>query len=347
MAAPVLPADERAIRRAAEIIRRGGLVAFPTETVYGLGANALDEGAVSRVFAAKRRPSGDPLIVHVASMDGLADVVADVPDLARELGQRFWPGPLTLILGRGAAIPRSVTAGRDTVAVRVPAHPVAAALLREARVPIAAPSANRFSRPSPTSARDVLEDLGDDVELILDGGSTTHGVESTVVDLTGDVPVVLRPGAITLESLREILPGVDVRSMLAAEGDTLIAPGGLLKHYSPRAEVMLWDAPAEPARRAMRASAERLIAAGHRVGVLLIEEDAPVFAGLPIERAALGSETRLHDVASRLFAALRELDRAGVDHILARSVGRDGLGLTIWDRLFRAAEGRVLDSISG
>jgi L-threonylcarbamoyladenylate synthase len=339
------PADAAAIARAADLVRAGGLVAFPTETVYGLGAHALDADAVAKIFAAKGRPAGDPVIVHVADRDDVTGLAASVPDAARTLMQAFWPGPLTVIVARGAAVPLRVTAGGETVAVRMPAHPVALALLRASGVPIAAPSANRFSRPSPTTADDVAEDLGDRIDMILDGGPATHGVESTVVDCTGASPVVLRPGAITLEALRAVWPGIAVRA--AAVTDTraaLASPGTLLKHYAPRAEVRLWIGRGDTLLAAVRRDIAAQIALGRRVGALLVDDDRAAVEGLPVDVVSLGSAAHLDEAAARLFAAMRALDRAGVDVIVTRDLGRAGLGLTIWDRLFRAAEGRVLES---
>lgn len=338
-------ADAAAILRAAAIIRAGGLVAFPTETVYGLGAHALDPEAVARIFDAKGRPAGDPVIVHVATALAVDAIAASVPPSARALMSAFWPGPLTVIVARGSAVPLRVTAGGDTVAVRVPSHPVALALLRVAGVPIAAPSANRFSRPSPTTADDVAEDLGDRVDMILDGGPCRHGVESTVVDCTREMPVVLRPGAITIEALRAVLPAIDLRAAVVIDpGTALASPGTLLKHYAPRAEVRLWTGSGESLLRAVRRDIEAQIAAGRRVGALLVDEDRLAVTALPVEVLSLGSSSRLDEAAAHLFAAMRALDRSGVDVIIARDLGRAGLGLTIWDRLFRAAEGRVLES---
>lgn len=337
--------DAPTMVRAAAVIRRGGLVAFPTETVYGLGAHALDADAVSRIFDAKGRPAGDPVIVHVTGPDALAGVVGAVPVAARALMARFWPGPLTLILERGPAVPLRVTAGGPTVAVRVPAHPVAIALLRAAGVPIAAPSANRFSRPSPTTADDVAEDLGDRIDMILDGGPTTHGVESTVVDCTSSVPLVLRPGAITLEALREVNPDITLRTRVVADTDTVLtAPGTLLKHYAPRAEVRLWTGAPPTLMDAVREDIAQELRAGRRVGALLLDEDLQAINEASVVKASLGSGAHREEAAARLFAALRALDRHGVDVIITRDLGRDGLGLTIWDRLYRAAEGRVLES---
>ncbi len=335
--------DEAVLHRAATLIQNGGLVAFPTETVYGLGANALDASAVEKIFRAKGRPLTDPLIVHLASADDVAGVTASIPATARELMRIFWPGPLTLIMPRGARVPTCVTAGRDTVAVRVPAHPIAQALLKIAGVPIAAPSANRFSRPSPTTAAHVAEDLGDELDLILDGGPTTHGVESTVVDLTGARPTVLRPGAITLEALRGVVANVALAGDFAAS-EPQKSPGTLLRHYSPRAEVRFWTGELAATRDAMRVDAGQAIAAGKRVGALVFDEDAPAFAGLDVTISTLGPTAVLEVAAAHLYEGLRALDHARVDVILARDPGRVGLALTIRDRLFRAAEGRMLDS---
>ena len=229
------PAAE-AIALAGETIRAGGLVAFPTETVYGLGANAWDTQAVARIFHAKGRPSTDPLIVHIADMEQLSQVARAIPASARELCRRFWPGALTLVLPKANAIPANLTAGLDTVAVRMPDHAVALALLRNAGVPIAAPSANLFSRPSPTSAQHVLEDLAGHVDIVLDAGSTTIGLESTIVSLVDNPPRLLRPGGISLESLREIVPDLRYEPQYIAEdGEAAPAPGTMLKHYAPRA----------------------------------------------------------------------------------------------------------------
>ncbi len=345
---PVHP-DPAAIAMAAAALHAGQLVAFPTETVYGLGANALDVAAVARIFAAKERPASDPLIVHIADAGQVDEVAHEVPRLARELAARFWPGPLTLVLPRGPRIPPNVSAGRATVAVRVPRHPVALALLRAARLPVAAPSANRFARPSPTAAAHVLEDLAGRVEIVLDGGPTPIGVESTVVDLTGAEPRLLRPGGIPLEALQALAPGLAYAPRyLAPDADeTPAAPGMLLKHYSPSAEVLLFVGPPAAARARMEQAVRERIAAGQRVGVLAPEEEAPAFARLGAAVESLGPRDELEAAASRLFGGLRALDAQGVAAILVRAPERAGLGLAIWDRLFRATEGRVIEVNGG
>ncbi|MFN8505751.1 L-threonylcarbamoyladenylate synthase [Kouleothrix sp.] len=339
------PAED-AIQAAAAAIRRGELVAFPTETVYGLGANALDATAVARIFAAKQRPAADPLIVHIAAIEQLALVAAEVPPLALALASAFWPGPLTLVLRRQPIVPPNVSAGRDTVAVRVPAHPVARALCAAAGVPIAAPSANMFTRPSPTEAGHVLEDLSGRIELLLDGGATPIGLESSVLDLTQPQPQLLRPGGLPIEALRQFVPDLEFnpRYVDAHTPEAQAAPGMLLKHYSPRAELRLYAGSAERAGARLLADARQALAAGRRVGALAPDEDAAALRELGVQVVALGPGADLARIGRRIFAGMRALDRAGADLILARGVGRAGLGLAIWDRLVRAAEGRVIDA---
>jgi L-threonylcarbamoyladenylate synthase len=310
--------DAARIAQAADCLRRGGLVAFPTETVYGLGAHALDRAAVGRLFAAKGRPANDPLIVHVPSLDAAAPLVASLPREASSLAAAFWPGPLTLVLPRAAVVPDEVTAGLPTVAIRVPAHPVARALVSAAGLPIAAPSANLFSRPSPTSAQHVLHDLGGRIDLIVDGGPTTIGVESTVVDLTTTPPLVLRPGAVTLEMLRAIVPGIRARGDAPVD-DTApqVSPGMLGRHYSPRTPLTLYRGAG--ARVRLETDADAMRARGQRVAVLDWPAD-------------------LDSVAKRLYAALREADATGADAILARDIdAAGGLAEALRDRLRRAA----------
>jgi L-threonylcarbamoyladenylate synthase len=336
-----------AIRQAATIVVRGGLVAFPTETVYGLGANALDAAAVQRIFTAKGRPDSDPLIVHIATLDQLDSVAEDVPALAYTLAQAFWPGPLTLVLRRRPAVPANVAAGRDTVAVRMPDHAVPLALIRAAGVPIAAPSANLFTRPSPTSAAHVLEDLDGRIELLLDGGATPIGLESTVLDLTSAQPALLRPGGVAIEALQEHIPElVFVPRYVENKADmpAPASPGMLLKHYSPRAELVLFAGPPDRALTHMRQAAQAAIERGERVGVMLPNEEIGTFADLAVVIIPLGPRDDLSQIGRRIFAGMRELDRRGVDRILARGVERTGIGLAIWDRLLRAAEGRVIET---
>jgi L-threonylcarbamoyladenylate synthase len=330
------------IERAAELLRAGRLVAFPTETVYGLGADATNAEAVAGIFAAKGRPHWDPLIVHLPDAAALTDVAAEIPPLAWTLAAHFWPGPLTLILPRGDAIPSIVAAGGTTVGVRVPSAPVAQALLRAAGVPIAAPSANRFMHTSPTSAAHVLADLDGRIDCLLDGGPCVVGVESTVLDLTSSPPRVLRPGGVTLEALRAVV--LDVVGPLAgaqATTGSAAAPGQMQRHYAPRTRLIVFDAQGAPALSAIRAEAEAALAYGQRVGALLPDEEADQLADLGIRIERLGPAGDLAEISRRLYAALRALDESGLDVILTHTYGTDGLGLALYDRLRRAAGGTL------
>ncbi|PJF28210.1 MAG: threonylcarbamoyl-AMP synthase [Phototrophicales bacterium] len=332
--------DPAVIAEAAYVLRSGGLVAFPTETVYGLGANALDPDAVQRIFIAKDRPATDPLIVHIAERADLASVALDLPPIADELVQRCFPGALTLILKRHPRIAANVSAGLDTVAVRMPSHLVAHALIAAAGIPVAAPSANRFSRPSATTVRHVLQDLDGRVDMILDGGAAFIGVESTILDLTVDPPAVLRPGGVSLESIRQIVPSAVVRSRFVNLDSAASAPGQMLKHYSPRAELRLYIGSPQDMIAQIAEDARALTAAGKRVGVLVANEDALDLPNAAILR--LGSASDLNQIAVNLFSGMRDLDARHVDVILARDFGENGLGLAIRDRLTRAAEGRII-----
>lgn len=327
------------IAQAAEVIRAGGLVAFPTETVYGLGANATDADAIAHIFSAKDRPTSDPLIIHLARADQLATVALNLPPIAHEL-TALWPGPLTMVLQRQPYIPASVSAGLYTVAVRVPSHPVAHALIVAAGVPIAAPSANRFSRPSATTAAHVLEDLQGHVDLLLDGGAAPIGIESTIVDLTTDPPRILRYGAIQSEQF-EALGFVAEPFITTGDATAKPAPGMMLKHYSPRARLRFYgdDSPLESVLLQMHNDAQALTAQGQRVGILTPDAEASHFIDLPVEIATLGAS--LDQIAARLFAGMRELDATHVDFILARGYERRGIGAALSERLLRAAEGQI------
>ncbi len=352
-----------ALGEAAAALRDGALVAFPTETVYGLGADALSADAVARIFEAKGRPADNPLIVHVASVDDLAPLVAEVTPLARALLEAFAPGPLTLVLRRSDRVPDVVTAGLPTVAVRVPSHPVARALIRLAGVPVAAPSANRSGRPSPTRAEHVREDLDGCIAWIVDGGPCDVGLESTVVDATGDVPVILRPGAVTAEHLA-LATGLDpVEAYLhpyapaprdgaprTHAGGTPRSPGLKYRHYAPRARVLVADGPDDDARAdALLSLAAEQIAAGRRVGLFaphdtLLNLSCPVVASqVPRGKVVLsvdwGRDGDALAASAALFDALRRLDEAGAEVIVAQSVAPEGIGAAYRNRLEKAAAG--------
>jgi L-threonylcarbamoyladenylate synthase len=312
----LLPATRDSIARAAVLLRQGGVVAFPTETVYGLGALAFDARAVARIFEIKGRPSFDPLIVHVADRSMLGEVVAAVPATAETLIERFWPGPLTLVFKKRPAVPGLVTAGLSTVAVRIADHPVARALLEAVGSPVAAPSANPFGRLSPTRAEHVAHMLGDRVDLILDGGATTCGIESTIVALEPR-PTLLRPGAIALEQI-EAVSGPLERT---TAGSGVRAPGQVAQHYAPATPLRLVDPK-------LVAQAERV-----RAGVIALR-DAP--EGYSASRT-LSRRGDLREAAANLFEMLHELDALGLDRIDAAPVTEAGMGLAIMDRLRRAA----------
>lgn len=341
--------DPAVIEQAAQALKQGRLVAFPTETVYGLGANALDPAAVARIFEAKGRPATDPLIVHIAHIGQLSMCASHVPPAARKLGLAFWAGPLTIILPKKPQIPDSVTAGLPSVALRVPSHRVARALMEMAGVPVAAPSANRFSRPSPTTAAHVLADLDGRIDLLLDGGPTDIGLESTIVDFTVDPPVMRRPGGLALEQIHTVVPEVVAVSRQGSADVAQVSPGQLTRHYAPRAELTLYTGAVDRVLAKVAADARTLAAGGARVGILAPEEDllllAPEAAALAssgrIEVRPYGSRTDPARSARELYAALRALDDTGVSHILATGIGLTGLGLAVTDRLTRAAEGRV------
>ncbi|MFO0694460.1 MAG: L-threonylcarbamoyladenylate synthase [Polyangiales bacterium] len=315
--------DEAAIDEAVRVLRRGGLVAIPTETVYGLGADAANEEAVRRIFHVKGRPADHPLIVHLASARELDRWAVEIPATAHLLARAFWPGPLSLVLWRAEHVLDAVTGGQDTVALRVPSHPATLAVLERLGSGIAAPSANRFGKVSPTTAHDVAEDLGGDVDFVLDGGPAHVGLESTILDLTGEHPTLLRPGGVSIEAIEAVLGTTVTRT---TRGRTR-APGMLKAHYAPRARVVLTD------REAVSRDALTARAAGQRVGVLAMQGHATLPDG--VVDLDLGREPATS--ARLLYGRLREADRLGLDLVLAIPPEESGLGAAIVDRLRRAA----------
>jgi len=334
---PINP-DQDVITAAARILRQGGLVAFPTETVYGLGANALDSRAVKRIFIAKGRPADNPLIVHVSDLKQAAAVTAGLSPLAEKLAGAFWPGPLTLVLPKAKAVPQEVTAGLDTVAVRMPDHQVALALIRVAGLPVAAPSANISGRPSPTTGDHVRQDLEGRVEIILDAGPTPQGLESTILDLSTDVPVVLRPGGVTREALALVI-GADVAMAGQGEPDRPRAPGMKYRHYAPRGELYLVEGDSREVPRRIAELAAELESAGHRVAVLCSAESARLvrFGRVYV----LGSRSDPARMGTRLYESLRRCDEDGVTAIVAEGVEPAGVGEAVMNRLRKAA-GKVI-----
>ncbi|MFZ0744557.1 MAG: L-threonylcarbamoyladenylate synthase [Terracidiphilus sp.] len=336
----------QAIARAAAILRAGGLVALPTETVYGLGANALDPAAVARIFTAKQRPSWDPIIVHIAgevSQNRMLDaLVAELPDPARKLMDAFWPGPLTLLLPRSAAVPDAVTAGRPLVGIRMPAHPVAFELIRQAGVPIAAPSANTFGRTSPTTAAHVLDDLDGRIDAILDAGPAQHGVESTVLDPSRSPMVIYRPGAITSLQIRDIAGPVEVFQpsdpMQSTPKESLPSPGVGLRHYAPLARLVLVEAPLAQLPSVLAEAAASC--SNECLGLMLPAEltEAKQIKGLSAVAAfPWGRWAAPEELARNLYAGLRALDAQDCTVILCPLPPTEGLGAAICDRLRKAA----------
>ena len=325
--------------RAAEILRSGGLVALPTETVYGLGASALEEAAVKRIFEVKGRPQDNPLIIHVAGPEALEEWCREVPETAYRLAERFWPGPLTLVLKCRKTgdphIPDRVTAGLDTVAVRCPDHPATLEVIRLAGVPIAAPSANLSGKPSTTTARHCLHDLSGKVEAVLDGGPCRVGLESTILDLTTAPPRVLRPGGVTLEQLRELLGTVELDPGLVKPGETPKAPGMKYRHYAPAAQVTLLRCDSGETFRAYAAGLP-----DEGTAVLCWSGEEGCFPGKRVLAYGRGDEPET--LAANVFAALRELDTPEISRILVRCPEEAGVGLAVVNRLKKAAGGKIL-----
>lgn len=334
--------DEKSIEEAVAIMRSGGLVAFPTETVYGLGADATNDEAVRKIFDVKGRPTDNPLIVHVSDMEMLGSI-ASLDDLALKLAGKFWPGPMTMVLGR-KDLPDLVSAGMPTVAVRMPAHPVALMLIQKLRRPVAAPSANIAGRPSPTRAEHVLEDFGDKIELVIDGGEVTFGLESTVISLVSRPPVLLRPGVITAEQIMEITGRLDIpdiaKGLSEFEGKVL-SPGTKYRHYAPRAKMYVVEGDVQKVAEYIAKAAKRDIEIGMKVGILTTDENKGWY---PPEAHVVvcGSRSNPYSIALNLFNSLREMDKEKVDVIYSEGFPDNGLFLAISNRLRKASGHNVI-----
>lgn len=331
---------EKDIEAAAAILRAGGLVGIPTETVYGLGANGLDPAAVRRIFKAKGRPQDNPLILHIPDPSWLELYCRDIPEAAWRLARRFWPGPLTMVLRRDPAVPDEVTAGLNTVGMRCPAHELCRAVIEAAGVPIAAPSGNTSGKPSPTSVADMLEDMNGKIDAILDGGSCQVGVESTIIDMTAATPRLLRPGGVPLEELRAVLGEVELDPAILRpmeEGEKPLAPGMKYRHYAPKAPVIVVKG--SPARSA--AYILEHLSPTYWDGVICFDEFADWYPSHPVER--LGGALDHWENARRLFHALRAMDEAGVKRIWAQSPDTAGMGLAVVNRLDKAAGFHIVE----
>ena len=368
------------LKEAAGILRSGGLVAFPTETVYGLGGNALDEDAARKIYAAKGRPSDNPLIAHVSCVEEVAPLVKEIPEAGRKLMEAFWPGPLTMIFPKSEKVPYGTTGGLDTVAIRMPDDPVANRLIALAGVPVAAPSANTSGRPSPTTADHVWQDMNGRIDMIIDGGPVGIGVESTIVDVSSAVPAVLRPGAITMEMLEEVLGEVSVDPAILGPLSADVrpkAPGMKYKHYAPKADLTLvepgtgteresgaeqvtgaeqktgadWNTGAAPETgldetqlqamiRKVRELSREKIEAGYKVGVICTDESRDCYTDGEVR--SIGARKSQPSVAHNLYALLREFDDLGVDYIFSESFPKDHLGQAIMNRLSKAAGYKIV-----
>ncbi|PGP47067.1 threonylcarbamoyl-AMP synthase [Bacillus thuringiensis] len=324
------------LQEAAKLLRENEAVAFPTETVYGLGANAMDDEAIAKIFEAKGRPSDNPLIVHIGTKSQLDGIVKEIPPVAEKLMAHFWPGPLTIILPRKEGISERVTAGLNTVGVRMPDHPVALALIEEANVPVAAPSANRSGRPSPTLASHVYEDLNGKIAGIVDGGATGVGVESTVIDCTSTVPTILRPGGITKEQLEAVIGTVSLDPALKDEKEKPKSPGMKYTHYAPKAPLSIVEGSREFIQRLVDEKKEE----GFKVGVLTTEEYQHVYNADVI--LSCGVRSDLASVATKLYDVLRTFDASEVDVIFSESFPNEGIGNAIMNRLTKAAGHHII-----
>lgn len=328
--------EKAKLQEAAMILKNGGLVAFPTETVYGLGANALNPKAVKKIFQAKGRPADNPLIIHIASMKELKPLVTHIPSSARKLMEKFWPGPLTLLFKKSAIVPKIATGGLSTVAVRMPAHKVACALIKAAKMPIAAPSANLSGTPSPTDASHVLHDFDGKIDMILDGGKTHIGLESTVIDMMTSPPTILRPGKISRGQIEKVIGGIAMHTHTKLQPDEIVkvkSPGMKYRHYAPKAKVILVDGSKSEKKKKINALITHYKKQGKKVAVMTLDKNHGYSADAVKYMGATHAS-----IARRLFSTLRDLDHRSIDIILIETVPEKGLGAAIMNRLRRAAE---------
>ena len=335
--------DHAALARGGEILKQGGLVAFPTETVYGLGGNALDPMASKKIYAAKGRPSDNPLIVHIADLNALVPIVKEVPEKAKILAEKFWPGPLTMIFEKSDLVPLETTGGLNSVAVRFPSDPIAAELILQAGGYVAAPSANTSGRPSPTTAQHVEEDLGDAIEMIIDGGPVGIGLESTIVDFTEDVPVVLRPGYISLEMLQEVLGDVRMDKGLIKPDSKVHpkAPGMKYRHYAPKADLAIVEGPTEEVINAINQFVKEDQANGLQAGIIATEETISRYPCGTVK--CIGSREAEETIAHNLYEVLREFDQCLVSKIYSEAFYTPKMGQAIMNRLLKAAGHKIIN----
>ncbi|MGE5327966.1 MAG: L-threonylcarbamoyladenylate synthase [Deltaproteobacteria bacterium] len=336
--------DIKNIEISAQTLKAGGTVVFPTETVYGLGANALDEKAVEKIFIAKGRPADNPLIVHIWNIKQIEEVASEIPVMLKPLAEKFWPGPLTLVVKKSKAVSEIVTAGLDTVGIRMPDNNIALQLLKFADVPVAAPSANISGSPSPTSASHVLKDLDGRVDVIIDGGDCRVGLESTVLDISGEVPIILRPGAVTFEQIKEVTGRVDTDRHINIKMEESVeiprSPGVKYKHYSPEAEVILVDGSIDKIVKEIESRAKAFLNQGKRVGIMATEQTKKLYnTGLVF---SAGDRDNPETIAANLFRLLRKFDEEKVDIVFMEAIEKNGIGMAIMNRMIRAAGYNVI-----
>ena len=333
--------DEMIMKEAGALLKQGALVAFPTETVYGLGANALDSEAAAKIYAAKGRPSDNPLIVHIADMDALPLITAEIPEAAKKLAAKFWPGPLTMVMKKSDAVPLGTTGGLQTVAVRMPAHPIALEMIRHGGGYIAAPSANTSGRPSPTLASHVADDMNGIVPLILDGGAVGIGIESTIVDLTDEIPTILRPGFITKEMLQEVVGEVQIDKGLDADSKTPPkAPGMKYRHYAPKAELMIVEGSSEAVVAKINALVRENEEKGICTGIIGTEETISRYPAGIVK--CMGTRNDELSISSHLYGILREFDESDAKVIYSESFEEGAMGSAIMNRLLKAAGHKII-----
>lgn len=335
--------DRKKIQEAGCILKEGGLVAFPTETVYGLGADALNPEASKKIYAAKGRPSDNPLIVHISNMKALEGITADIPQKARQMAERFWPGPLTMIFSKNAQVPLETTGGLETVAVRMPNHPIALALIDAGGGYIAAPSANTSGKPSPTLAEHVAQDMNGRIPMILDGGAVGIGIESTIVDFSGDVPMILRPGYITPEMICEVIGEIRMDPGLATDDPAVHpkAPGMKYKHYAPKADLILVNGAQEKVVKKINELVCEAERSGKRAGVIGTDETCALYQAGVVK--SIGSRKEEDTIARHLYGILREFDDLNVDMIYSESFSTPRIGQAIMNRMLKAAGHQVIE----
>ena len=335
--------DQEIMNEAGELLKSGALVAFPTETVYGLGANALDEKASAKIYAAKGRPSDNPLIIHIADMEKLAYITAEIPQAAIKLAEKFWPGPLTMVLKKSEVVPLGTTGGLNTVAVRMPSHPIALEMIRAGGGYIAAPSANTSGRPSPTLASHVADDMDGIIPMILDGGAVGIGIESTIVDLTEEIPTILRPGFITKEMLEEVVGEVQIDKGLEADAKTPPkAPGMKYRHYAPKAELLIVEGAEDAVIEKINALVKEKEAQGIVAGVIGTEETVSKYQAGIVK--SMGTRTDEISISSHLYGILREFDESDAEVIYSESFEEGAMGSAIMNRLLKAAGHKIISA---